>query len=148
MRRAIVLDLDGVLFDTSVIFEEICDLKLTGDAKWDYFHEHCDSDRIQLLPGVKELLTTIYNDLSVALVIMTARNEKVRQKTMNKLLKNKIYFDHLYMRKDGDYRPSPEVKRDYLLELMQRYRIEAFIDDDLSNCQMAKELGILALRRV
>ena len=31
---------------------------------------------------------------------------------------------------------------------MESYDIIAFIDDDLANCEMAKELGILALRKV
>ena len=148
MRRAIVLDLDGTLFDTSVVFKEIYSAGLKGDDMWEYFYEHCNSERIKLLPGVKELFSLIYNDISLAIIVMTARNEKVREKTMEKLLKNKIYFDHLYMRKDGDYRPSPEVKREYLLELMQRYEIIAFIDDDLENCTMAKELGIYSMRVV
>ena len=52
------------------------------------------------------------------------------------------------MRKDGDYRPSAEVKRDHLKEIMKKYKVTLFIDDEIENCEMAKELGITALRRV
>ena len=43
---------------------------------------------------------------------------------------------------------ASEVKREHLIEIMKEFDIIAFIDDDLQNCEMAKELGILSLRRV
>jgi hypothetical protein len=52
------------------------------------------------------------------------------------------------MRKEDDYRPSPEVKKDHLNKVLQKFDIIAFIDDDLANCQMAKEEGIFSLRKV
>ena len=64
------------------------------------------------------------------------------------LLKEHIIFDYLYMRTDGDYRPSQEIKKEHLQDIMKHHEVVAFIDDDLSNCEMAKELGMLALRRV
>ena len=148
MRRAIIFDLDGVLFDTSHIFKKLYELDLKGDAKWDYFHEHCNSDEVKLIPGVRKFFSVIYNDPSLAIIISTARNEKVRKETETKLLEHGIIFDELYMRRDKDYRPSPEVKRDHLQEIMKSYEILVFIDDDITNCDMAKELGILALRKV
>ena len=33
-------------------------------------------------------------------------------------------------------------------EIMKEFDVIAFIDDDLQNCEMAKELEILSLRRV
>lgn len=148
MRRAIVIDMDGVLFDTSHIFKKLYELELKGDAKWDYFHQHCNDEEVKLMPGIRELFTTIYNDVPLAIIVSTARNEKVRKETMAKLLKHRIIFDHLYMRKDGDYRPSSEIKKEHLQEIMKDYEVTLFIDYDIENCEMAKELGILALRRI
>ena len=148
MRRAIVLDLDGVILSTSHVFKELYELDLKGDAKWGYFHEHCNSDEVELMPGIRKFFTTIYNDVPLAVIVSTARNEKVRETTISKLLKHGIIVDHLYMRKDGDYRPSPEVKKEHLQEIMNNYEVLAFIDDDITNCDMAKELGILTLRKV
>lgn len=148
MRRAIVLDMDGVLFDTSHIFKKLYELELKGDAKWDYFHQHCNDEEVKLMPGVKDFFKTLYNDVPLAIIVSTARNEKIKMDTMRKLLGNKVIFDHLYMRKDGDYRPSSEVKKEHLQEIMKDYEVTLFIDDDIENCEMAKELGILALRRV
>lgn len=148
MRRAIVLDCDGVILNTSHIFKELYELDLEGNAKWDYFHEHCNSDKVELMPGIRKFFSTLYNDVPLAIIVSTARNEKVRQQTVAKLLKHGIITDHLYMRKNEDYRPSSEIKKEHLQEIMSRYDVVAFIDDDIENCQMAKELGILTLRRV
>ena len=148
MRRAIVIDIDGVLLNVEHIFKKIYELDLKGDAKWDYFHEHCNSDDVEAMPGVRDFFATLYNDIPLAIIISTARNEKIRQETIEKLVKHKVLFDHMYMRRDGDYRPSAEVKREHLQEIMKNYRVTMFIDDEIANCEVAKELGILALRRV
>lgn len=148
MRRAVVIDCDGVLLDTSHIFKELYELDLKGDAKWEYFHKRCNSEDVKLIPGIKDLFKTFYNDVPLAIIISTARNEKIRKETAAKLLENRILYDDLFMRKDGDYRPSPEVKRDHLKEIMKKYDVTLFIDDDIENCEMAKGLGITALRRV
>ena len=54
--KAIVLDVDGVCLDSSAIIKELFELKLKGDAKWDYFREHCNGDS----KTNKERLTLIY----------------------------------------------------------------------------------------
>ena len=147
-RRAIVLDLDGVVVKTEPIFKEIYMQELKGDARWDYFHANCNRDDIEVIEGFREFYKTLTNALPLAIIISTARNEKCRQGTIEKLTKEHIIFDHLYMRKDGDYRPSPEVKKEHLKEIMNSYKVVAFIDDDLSNCEMVKELGIFSMRKV
>ena len=55
-KKAIVLDIDGVILNTAFLFEEIFNLKLKGTAMWDYFHEHCNSDRVKVMSNFKALL--------------------------------------------------------------------------------------------
>lgn len=43
---------------------------------------------------------------------------------------------------------ATEIKHEHLEEIVSEFDIVAFIDDDLDNCEMAKKLGIMALRRV
>lgn len=148
MRRAIVLDLDGIVLKTEPIFKEIYMQELKGDAMWNYFHANCNRDDIEVIEGFKEFYRVLTNALPLAIIISTARNEKCRQGTIEKLTKEHVIFDHLYMRKDGDYRPSPEVKKEHLQNIIKSYEIAAFIDDDLSNCEMARELGIFSMRKV
>lgn len=145
-KLAIVLDVDGVLLKSDIIHQEIFELKLKGDAMWDYFYEHCNSERI---PFIYEMLPLLYSfDSKVHILLSTARNEKCRKGTERKLKATFPEWKKLYMRKDGDYRSSAEVKKDHLEEIQESYNILAFIDDDLSNCQMARDMGIVALRKV
>ena len=46
-RKAIVMDIDGVCLQTDFILDEIHSLGLKGEDKWDYFYEHCNSDRVK-----------------------------------------------------------------------------------------------------
>jgi hypothetical protein len=145
-EKAIVIDIDGVLLDSDPILKEIYNLKLRGDAMWDYFHAHCNGPRVSFLKGIYPLLNSLKG--SVYIVLSTSRNECCRADTKARLHTEGFPYDLLYMRKEDDYRPSPEVKKDHLNKVLQKFDIIAFIDDDLANCQMAKEEGIFSLRKV
>ena len=160
-RKAIVCDIDGVLLNSQFILDEIHELGLKGEDKWEYFYEHCNSDRVKVIPETKRYIDSFVHATyevevepnvitidSVTLIISTARNEKCRIKTIDKLAQHEIFFNRMYMRKQNDLRPALEVKREHLLQIMEEFDVISFIDDDLQNCEMAKSLGILALRRV
>lgn len=144
--KAIVCDIDGVLLDTNHIMQETEDLELYGDLKWDYFYNHCND--VEVITEAKEFILKCAETFEV--LLSTARNEKCKKTTLNKLQKEGLFFLNcdIYMRKDGDLRPSCEVKREHLLKIMEEFNIIAFIDDDIDNCKMAKDLGILVLRKV
>lgn len=146
-KPVVVLDIDGVIFNTQYLLNEIYEKKLKGDERWEYFYTNCNSERTQLVKGAIELTQILFN-AGITILFSTARNEKCREETINKLTRNGIVFHQIYMRKDGDLRDSSEVKREHLQEIMKEYDVTLFIDDDLSNCEMAKELGIQALRKV
>lgn len=148
-RKAIVCDIDGVLLDSQFIIDEIHKLGLKGDDKWEYFYQHCNSDRVKPIESTKEFYTTIrYGINDLCCIISTARNEKCADATLKKLVKERIVFDRSYWRAKHDYRTACEVKREHLQEIMKEFDVIAFIDDDLQNCEMAKDLGILALRKI
>lgn len=147
--KAIVIDIDGVCLQTDFILDEIHKLGLKGEEKWEYFYNNCNSDRVKAIETTKNFYTTIrYGINDLYCIISTARNEKCSVVTLKKLAREKIIFDRSYWRKDGDLRLACEVKREHLLQIMEEFEVIAFIDDDLENCEMAKSLGILALRRV
>lgn len=145
-KKAIVVDVDGVFLDSYIILEEIFDLKLKGDDMWSYFHKHCNSDRVTFIKDMALVLKNLNKE--IAIILSTARNECCRRDTEEKLKSNNLTYHSLYMRGSEDRRPSNEVKRDHLIAIGKEFDIIAFVDDDLSNCQMAKEMGILALRKV
>lgn len=143
-EKAIVLDIDGVILDSAIILKEIYNLELRGDEMWEYFHKNCNGQKVTFIKNISPFLEA----LNVRIILSTARNDKCRQSTEDRLNEEEIPYYSLYMRKDGDYRPSDEVKKEHLQNISKNFDIIAFIDDDLANCQMAKEEGILALRRV
>lgn len=150
-RKAVVLDVDGVLLDTFFIFEDISTLKLEGDARWDYFHENCNSDNVHLIEGAYMLFLNLFDmkvHSDVDFILLTSRNEKVRRDTEEKLKKEGIFYDRLYMRPEKDYREAHILKKETLLELQKEYNILLYVDDDLNNCKVAKELGIYTVRKV
>ena len=147
--KAIILDIDGVCLQTDFILDEILKLGLKGEDKWDYFYKNCNSDRVKVIEETRKLIFLcgdVYFPIYV--IISTARNEKYREATKTKLDNSLIFPSRMYMRSEHDLRPACEVKREHLIEIMKEFDVIAFIDDDLQNCEMAKDLGVLALRRV
>lgn len=145
-QKVIVCDIDGVMLYSEFIFDEIFKLKLKGEDKWAYFDANCNSDKVELMSGIKSFLKSFGDN--VVTVISTARSERVRFQTAKKLWQYKIGFEEMYMRGLNDCREAKEIKREHLLKIKEKYDIVCFIDDDLGNCEMARDLGILSLRRV
>ena len=146
-NKAIVIDIDGVLLNSYPILEEMLHLKLTGNDKWKYFHKHCNGPKVTFIGNeILSLLNVLKS--SVYVILSTSRNELCRKGTEARLKEENFPYDFLYMRKEGDCRLSPEVKEDHLNEILKSFDIVAFIDDDLSNCEMARKKDILALRKV
>lgn len=150
-EKAIVFDIDGVMLDTAFLFEEIFKLGLKGDAMWNYFHENCNSEKVKFIKGFEKFYVTLHalraSD-NVKFILLTSRNEKVREETEKKLWSICGSFDALYMRPKEDYRESHILKKEALQQIQKLYDVILFIDDDLKNCEAAKELGIYSLRKV
>lgn len=150
-KNIIVLDLDGVILDTAFLFEEIFNLGLKGNAMWDYFHANCNTERVNLIPHFSNFFLHLYDirvNSNAEFIILTSRNEKVREETERKLRLEGVFFDKLIMRPENDYREAHILKKEELEALQKEYNIVMFIDDDLKNCEAAKELGIYSLRKV
>ena len=145
--RAIVIDIDGVVMNSDKIFQDIYNLKLKGNDMWEYFYKNCnDSRKVPIVQNILPLLSSL--DPAVYVILSTARNELCRMDTERRLHEENFLFDFLYMRNSEDYRPSPEVKADHLDIIKKHFDIICFIDDDLSNCEMAKSMGVLSLRKI
>lgn len=144
-RNAIVLDIDGVLLDNTQTFKDILRLQLTGDEMWDYFYNNCNGFHVPLIQETMTFLNFVSK--KVHIILSTARNEKCRALTEARLRCDFVPFKKLYMRANKDFRPSAEIKKEHLQDIMKDYNIIAFIDDDPSNCEMAKALGIFTLKK-
>lgn len=142
-QKAIVLDIDGVIFDSVFLLHEIHDLALKGEEMWNYYYSNCNSDRVKVNPFIYNLLQGYKEH---ALIISTARNEKCRKETEAKLNKEGIFPEKVYMRPYDDLRLASDLKRDHLIEIQKDYDISLFVDDEPANCMMAKDLRIFTLR--
>ena len=145
-KPAIVLDIDDVILNTEYLYKEMLDLGIKKEDRLQYFYQHCNSPRVELIPSTLFFAEEIIDN--VIIILSTARNDKYRRATIRKLKSYFFPFAEIYMRKEGDLRSSAEVKKEHLQEIMKDYHILAFIDNDLENCLMAKKMGILALRKV
>lgn len=135
-EKAIVIDIDGVILDSSKVLKE-------SNDNWDYFDRNCNGDDVELIGNIKPFLRALGKDIRV--IVSTARTEKIRPQTARKLWKYRVQFDDMYMRGINDYREDYEVKKDQIKAIIQRYDIVAFIDDKGKNCDIAKEFGLLSL---
>ena len=86
-NKAIVIDIDGVILNTEDILKEILRQKLKGDEMWEYFYENCNSSRIPLIKNIVQFLGCLSS--SIYIILSTARNERCRKGTEEKLTFNR-----------------------------------------------------------
>ena len=129
-RNSIICDIDGVILEMPRWYdleEFYKNLELCTPIDW----------AVHLVKGLYQQ--------GIKIVFVTARDSKCRYYTLYQL---KQLFDfpiELYMRGRGDLRPDPEVKREYMVDLIEKYNILFCIDDNHDNCEMYRELGLTAL---
>lgn len=140
MTEAIVFDIDGTLADLSHRLKWI-----SGEVKdWDRFYQDVCGDSV-VVP-IAQLFALYASSLpsSSKLICITGRPERTRAATL-KWFREKIgpEPDAIYMRKDHDFRPDVEIKREWVEKLREEGHniILAFEDRDRV-VKMYRDLGI------
>jgi hypothetical protein len=147
LQRAYIFDIDGVLADCSHRLHFI----QQEPKDWKRFYENSDKDEV-IQPN-KNTLRLLRNALhgyqTRGILFVTGRSEAYRELTMNWLKKKvwgcfgNFYNDMLFMRKDGDFRPDWEVKKEiYEKELKDKYEILGVFEDRTQVVQMWRSLGL------
>lgn len=147
LQRAYIFDIDGVLADCSHRLHFI----QQKPKDWKRFYENSDKDEV-IQPN-KNTLRLLRNALhgyqTRGILFVTGRSEAHRELTMNWLKKKvwgcfgNLYDDMLFMRKDGDFRPDWEVKKEiYEKELKDKYEILGVFEDRTRVVQMWRSLGL------
>ncbi|RLE54207.1 MAG: hypothetical protein DRJ40_11390 [Thermoprotei archaeon] len=140
MVKAIVVDLDGVLFDVSErirrCLEEVgVDDLSKADSKqrrrfWNLFlspkYMYLDRPNLDVVAHVKLMKRSGYR-----IIIVTGRVEETQKyATLNQLRRYEIPVDEIYFRKKGDYRKDYELKLEVIRHLLDvGYEIEEVWDD-------------------
>lgn len=119
----------------------VFDIDKTLTAEW-YTNDHV----VDLKPNtpILNLALALQKPGLGAIVVVTARPEKLKDQTQEWLDKQGLKPLFLLMRKEGDYRPDHEVRVDQLKEVVKRVGNNLFLyDDKESNCKAVEhQLGI------
>lgn len=102
--RTVIVDLDGTLCN--------CGWRENLIPDWDDFHAQCHKD-----PPFQDVIDLVNSLQDVEVIIMTARPERYRAKTVGWLEKHGVQYDQLFMRGDLDYGTTMEVKGKMLADL-------------------------------
>lgn len=135
----IIVDLDGTLADCNHRLHFI-----EGPKKdWDSFFDGCIDDPV--IEPMLNLLEMFRDDYKI--IILTARPEKNKERTKNWLVSNNIHFDGLYMRKNVDFRKSPQVKSELLDKVIADSYNPVYAFEDRQDCfEMFLQRGVFALK--
>jgi predicted secreted acid phosphatase len=107
-NKAIIVDIDGTLADCSWRLHFI----QNKPKNWKAFFEGIPDDPV--IEDMKYLVNAFYSSNGVGIIILTGRPENHIDATAEWLKKNEIPFDHLLMRKIGDFREDTIIKEEYL----------------------------------
>lgn len=146
-KDAIICDIDGVLVDTSWIFDKTDDM--TTDEKWDFFNRNANNSGNKTNLDLVMILDKLKYFAGYQILFVTTRSDIIYKPTLL-MLKRLFVSNHfeLYMRREGDLSPSYEVKQKILNDIREKYNIVCAIDDDRDNCEMFKNNGITTMQVV
>jgi len=134
----VIFDIDGVLADASGRQHHLAGLR----RDWDAFFAECGED--PLIPEVARLLELLAPDLVV--VLLTARPDRVRGKTLAWLGSHGLRYDLLVMRKPGDRLSARDFKRGETLGLRNYgFELRLALEDDPANLEMFESEGVPCL---
>ncbi len=135
-KQAIIFDMDGTLNDVRLVRHFIVD----KPKNWELFHRH--SYNCPTNPDVVSILRDAVSN-NLVILIVTARQEIYRETTEAWLNKHNIPFENMFMRKDGDFRPDYQAKKDILKEIRSYYDVVHAVDDNPNVRDLWKENDIL-----
>lgn len=135
----LLLDLDGTTSDDD------WRLPLITSDGYEFYHGQLRRDK-----PVREILN-VMNGLHFSgwmIYAVTARPEKYRTDTMRWLFDIRAPIERVLMRAEKDFRNSPDVKKDLVLNTFtaDQLRFAVAIDDREDVCTMYKSIGITALQ--
>ena len=141
MRKAIIVDIDGTLANCSHRLHYI-----QGENK-DWTKFFCNIERDKPNEWCVEIVNSLEFHSDYIIIIVSGRPEILRQRTVDWLRKHEIYWDKIYLRKNGDYRPDYVVKKEiYEVEIQRKYEVLFVLEDRSGVVKMWRELGLTCLQ--
>lgn len=126
---AIMCDLDGTL----ALFGK------NNPYERDFFQDEVNKPILNILNR--------YSSYGAEIIIMSGRNDKYMQETLDWLTDNKVPFGQLHMRKDGDTRKDFVVKQEMFNEYVKDKSNVLFVLDDRNQVvDLWRNLGLTCLQ--
>ena len=127
-RVAIVSDIDETLLDNRPFYG-----KHANDFSFPEFFQWMQKSEAPVLPKTAELLAWARNN-GYAIFLVTGRNESMRAATIVNLVKNKVAYDGLFMRKNDDNGLAEDFKANARKQIEDSgFNIVVNIGDQLSD---------------
>ena len=129
MKTAIIVDIDGILFDPTARLERC--KKLNNTIDWDKAFSNVEVINDPMLPNANAKLKLLSSLLSYVplIILMTGRSDACTDATIAAMVVNDICWDTIEMRKTNDLRPDHEVKAE-MIRLYSNYTFLFAVDDD------------------
>jgi beta-phosphoglucomutase-like phosphatase (HAD superfamily) len=135
---AVVFDIDGVLADAAAR-QHLLEDSRTRRRNWNAFFDAAGEDEV--IAEVARLTELLDRDL--LLVLLTARPVRIRDLTLAWLDRHDLRWDLLVMRADGDFSPSPDMKRTAVRELQAAgLDLRLAFEDDRRNVEVFHAEGV------
>lgn len=141
-KAVVILDMDGTLFNN-----ESHAVKYLGTpGKKKNFPEFYKSiTKAPVNKGVRDLVNSMRDNDNLTIVAVTGRTDDYAAELIEALDKSGAKVSQLIMKREGDYRPSSEHKRDTIKKLQNEGLIVAHgIDDRQQDLDMYAQNGIMA----
>jgi predicted kinase len=140
--KAVIVDIDGTVADCRHRLHHVTH----GYRNYDEFYAELVND--PPIQDVVDLVNIIYAT-KTAVVMCSGRPEDYREATEKWLQDNGVFYDILYMRPSGDFRPDYVIKKQLLDGIIEDgYEIILTIDDRQSVVDMWRENGLTCLQAV
>ena len=142
IKKCVIFDIDGTLADHRHRLKYI-----EKDPKdWDSFNKESSKDEPN--KWCYHLCRSIFmyaNNINV--MIITGRSDKCKEITEQWFKENLIPYDHIYMRKEGDFRQDFEVKKEiYEQYIKNKYKVLFVVEDRTQVVEMWRSLDIICLQ--
>lgn len=114
------------------------------EPDWDTFYRACVDDKP--IDDVIDMYTHITGSLPTQIFFITGRPERVREQTKKWLHDNiscSINDDQILMRRDGDWRPDYQIKRElYERKIKDNYEVCGVFEDRQQCVDMWRKMGL------
>lgn len=124
LPHAMIVDIDGTLALFDVATKNAYDRDFINDK-------------------VNEPIASIVEKSNAYVFLFSGRNDKYKKETQDWLVKNKIKYDFLTMRRDNDFRDDTIVKKEMFdTHIVGKYQVDLVLDDRDKVVQLWRQLGL------